>query len=74
MLGNKVSDLTIDEFRAIIRETVRQTLAEMLADPDDGLALQDGIEKALKHSVKAVQEGGTTYAAEDVAKKLGLEW
>jgi hypothetical protein len=74
MLGNKVSDLTIDELRNIIRETVRQTLAEMLVDPDDGLVLQAGIEKALKQSIKAVKEGEMTYAAEDVAKKLGLEW
>ena len=74
MLGNKVSDLTINELRAIIRETVRQTLAEMLMDPDEGLVLQAGVEKALKHSVKTMKEGGATYSAEDVASKLGLEW
>ena len=74
MLGNKVSDLTIDEFRNIIRETVRQTLAEMMVDPDDGLSLQAGVEDALKRSIKTVKEGGVTYSAEDAAKKLGLEW
>lgn len=29
MLGTKVSDLTVDEFRALVREVVRQTLDEM---------------------------------------------
>jgi len=74
MLGNKVSDLTVDELRTIIRETVRQTLAEMMTDPDEGLELKAGVETALKRSIKVVKEGGATYSAEDVAQKLGLEW
>ena len=74
MLENKVSDLTIDELRAIIRETVQQTLAEMLADPDEGLALRSGVQKSLRQSIQSVKEGAATYAAEDVAKKLGLAY
>jgi hypothetical protein len=74
MLGTKVSDLTIDELRAIIRETVQQTVAEMLADSDEGLVLRSGVQKSLRQSIQSVKEGATTYAAEDVAKKLGLEW
>lgn len=74
MLGNKVADLTIDELRSIIRETVRQTLAEILSDPDEGLELQDGIEASLRQSIKAVREGAPTYDAEEVAGKLGLNW
>lgn len=71
MLGNKVSDLTIDELRFIIRETVRQTLTEILSDPDEGLELQDGIEKSLRQSLKAVREGASIYDAEDVNGNLG---
>jgi hypothetical protein len=74
MLGTKVSDLTIDELRTIIRETVQQTVAEMFADPDEGLVLRSGVQKSLRQSIRSVKEGATTYAAEDVAKKLGLEW
>lgn len=74
MLGNKVSDLTIDELRSIIRETVRQTLADLLSDPDEGLELQDGIETSLRQSIKAVREGASTYDAKEVADKLGLNW
>lgn len=74
MLENKVSDLTIDELRSIIRETVRQTLADILSDPDEGLELQDGIETSLRQSIKAVREGASTYNAEEVANKLGLHW
>ena len=74
MLGQKVSDLTIDELRTIIRETVQQTVAEMLADSDEGLVLRSGLQKLLQDSIRSVKEGAETYTAEDVAKKLGLEW
>jgi hypothetical protein len=74
MLTNRVSDMTVDELRSLIRDTVRQTLSEMMADPDEGLALHEGIEKALRQSIKTIRQGGHTYEAEDVAKKLGLEW
>ena len=74
MLGNKVSDLTVDEFRSLVREIVRETLNEMLSDPDEGLELQDGLEAALRHSIRAVNEGVQTYDANDAAKKLGIEW
>jgi hypothetical protein len=74
MLNNKVSDMTADELRGLIRETVRQTMAEILADPDEGLALQNGIEKALRRSMKAVREGEPVYNADEVADKLGLDW
>ncbi len=74
MVTNRVSDMTVDELRSLIQETMRETLAEIMADPDEGLALQEGIEKALHQSVKAISEGGETHEAEDVAKKLGLDW
>ena len=74
MLGNKVSDLTVDEFRSLVRDIVRETIHEMLSDPDEGLALQDGLEDALHRSIKAVNEGAETYGADDAAKKLGIDW
>ena len=73
MLHTRVSDLTVDELKMLVRETVEQTLAEFLVDPDKGLSLRQGIKSALEHSVKAVREGGTLYSASEVAKDLGLE-
>ena len=74
MVANKVSELSVDEFRDLIRETVKQTLAELLFDPDEGLELRPEIEKALLRSMKVVRESGKTYDAEDTAKELGLDW
>ncbi|GBC97407.1 hypothetical protein HRbin16_03230 [bacterium HR16] len=69
-----VADLTIEEFRNLIREVVTQTITELLSDPDAGLELREEIREALLRSIQSVREGSETIAAEDVAAKLGLEW
>ncbi|MFZ5908730.1 MAG: hypothetical protein ACOYYU_01790 [Chloroflexota bacterium] len=75
MLQTKISDLTVDEFRALMRDIVRQAFSEMLnEDPDEGLSVREDVEEALRRSVKAIREGGQTYSAEEAAKRLGVEW
>ena len=75
MTYTTVADLSVDEFKSVIREVVRQTLAEMLADPDSGLDLREDIKKILRDSVSSYQAGEIeTSSAEQVAEKLGLEW
>ncbi len=69
-----VADLTIEEFRAIIREVVIQTLSEILGDPDEGLELNDDFQMEIQQSLAAVQEGGKTMSARDVAEQFGLTW
>jgi len=72
MLNSHVSDLTIDEFKLLIRETVEQTLTEFLTDPDKGLELRKSMKTALERSVKAVREGGAVYSADEIARDLDL--
>jgi hypothetical protein len=75
MTYTTVADLSVDEFKSVIREVVRQTLAEMLADPDSGLDLREDVKKILRDSVSSYQAGEIeTSSAEQVAEKLGLEW
>ncbi len=73
MLSGHVSDLTVDELKTLVRETVEQALAEFLVDPDKGLALRESMEKSLQKSARAVREGAALYSADEVAKDLGLE-
>jgi hypothetical protein len=47
----KVSDLTIDELKKLIREAVDEKFREFLFDPDDGLELRDEVEQRLKASL-----------------------
>jgi len=74
MAHSRVADLTIDEFKSLIREVVTQTLAEMLGDPDEGLELRDDFRIALQRSLASVEAGGRTIPAQEVAAKLGLSW
>jgi len=73
MLDTRVSDLTVAEFRALVREVVEETLVEILADPDEGLELAEDFKSELRSSLKSIKEGGVVYDAEDVARRLGLE-
>ena len=74
MTPSKVADLTIDEFRVLIRAVVIQTLSEMLDDPDEGLELRDNFSEELLGSLAAVEAGGKTASVQQVAEKLGLIW
>lgn len=70
----RIGDLTIDEFRELIREVVVQTLSEMLRDPDEGLELREDFAAELRRSLEAVEAGGETVPAQEVAERLGLTW
>ena len=74
MTQTTVADLTIDEFKNLVREAVAQTLGEMLGDPDEGLELRDDFRAALQRSLASVEAGGRTISAHEVAAKLGLSW
>ena len=74
MTPSKVADLTIDEFRDLVRAVVIQTLSEMLGDPDEGLELRDNFAEELLGSLAAVETDGKTTSAQKVAEKLGLTW
>ena len=74
MTPSKVADLTIDEFRDLIRAVVIQTLSEILDDPDEGLELRDDFAEELQDSLNTVKTGGKTASVQHVAEKLGLAW
>jgi hypothetical protein len=70
----RVADMSVEELKTLIQETVTQTLTELLSDPDEGLELREDFKSALQLSLETVQAGEKTIAAEDVAAKLGLSW
>ncbi len=69
-----VADLTIDEFRKIIREEVVRTVKELLDDPDANLELRDDFKVELQQSLAAIQIREQTRPSQDVAVKLGPDW
>jgi hypothetical protein len=74
MAHGTVADLTVGQFKDLIREVVVQTLTELLGDPDEGLKLRDDIKVKIQQSLAAAEAGGEIIPAEKVAAKLGLTW
>lgn len=64
--NKKVSDMTIGELKALIRETIYELL-----DPDYGLELRPEFENELRESIKQ-KERGEGFSFEEVKRLLGL--
>jgi hypothetical protein len=72
MNNTKVADLTVDELKNVIRETVAQTLAELLSDPDEGFTLRNEFNAEL---LADLNEPKTQYkSAQTITEKLDLNW
>ncbi len=75
MAYTTVAELSIADFKNLIRETVNETILEFFSDPDEGLMLKEDIAEYLTTSIKTLKaEKLETTSAEDVAKNLGLKW
>ena len=70
----RVSDMSVEELRELIQETVTEVLVEMVRDPDMGLALREDFRDSLQRSLQTPDSERETLAAEKVAEKLGLSW
>ena len=69
-----VSELSIDDLKALIEEVVEEKLREMLRDPDEGLSLRPEVEERLVQSLNQPKESRRTVSAQEVARDLGLNW
>ncbi len=70
----QVKDLTIEEFRCFIQETVTDTLEMLLRDRDEDEQLKPEVVQELIESLQRTQGGEPGIPASEVAKKLGLKW
>ena len=68
MKSSTIADLTVNEFRELVRDVVVQSVTELLGDPDEGLTLPDDFAEELQRSLAEVEAGGTTTSLADVAR------
>jgi len=66
----KLSDLTLEELKALVKGIVDDRLRELLGDPDLGMEMGVAIRARLKESLAS----SARLTGEDVAEKLGLRW
>ena len=70
----QVKDLTTEELKLLIQETVAETIQSLLIDPDEGRQVKPEVKQQLLNSLHRTQGGERGISAEEVAKKLGLTW
>jgi len=66
----KLSELTLEELKALVKGIVDDRLRELLGDPDLGMEMGEAIRARLKQSLAS----SARLTGEDVAEKLGLRW
>jgi len=68
----KVKDLSVDQLKALIEETVEEKLQEILGDPDAGFELRDEVKERLRLSLAAMRGGQKGIPIDKVASQAGL--
>jgi signal recognition particle GTPase len=66
----KVKELTVEQLKELIEDTIEERLQEYLGDPDEGLEVREEIIQRLKEN-KALKK--PRISMEQVAKKYGIE-
>lgn len=72
-MGEKVSDLSVEQLQKIIEDTVKRVLLQTLADPDAGLEVRPELLESLRAEAEA-ESRGETRAIEDVLAELDETW
>ena len=70
----QVKELTIDELKLLIQETVAETIQSLLVDSDDDRPIKPDVKQQLLNSLRSTEAGERGVPAEEVARKLGLSW
>ncbi|MBE9008549.1 hypothetical protein IQ259_26785 [Fortiea sp. LEGE XX443] len=70
----QVKDLTVEELKLLIQKTVTETIESLLIDVEEDRQLKPEIKQQLLDSLQRTRNGESGIPAEEVAKKLGLNW
>lgn len=68
----EVKELTSEELRFLIQETVEEAMLELLGDPDRGFELTEDVKKRLQRSLDRFQHVEQVLSAGEVARSAGL--
>jgi signal recognition particle GTPase len=69
-MNPKIQELSLEDLKAFIDETVDKRLEERLGDPDVGLEVKPEIIQKIRRS----RRSKVTTSAEEIAQHLGLKW
>ena len=69
-MNTKLKEMSLEELRSFINETVDMRLEERLGDPDIGLDVKPEIIEEIRRSRKIK----ATIPVDEVVKRTGLKW
>ncbi|MBS3029816.1 MAG: hypothetical protein HCA25_22890 [Dolichospermum sp. DET50] len=69
----QVNNLTIDQLKALIRETVRETIEELLTDSETNQTIKENFKQELLTIQKRRKTGARGISTAEVMQRLGLE-
>ena len=69
-----VGQMTIDELKALIRDTVEQKLQELLGDPGADLTLREAVEARLRRTLEQTRQGEAGVHLPQVLRDTRLRW
>lgn len=68
----RVSEMTADELKDLIGETVEEKLIELFGDPDEGLVMTKTLKNRLLRQKESVAKGERGELFDGVLTRLGL--
>ncbi len=71
-MASTITQMTKEELRELIEDSVENKLLELLGDSDRGLVPKEEIRERLRRSFAAEERGERGIKAEDLAKRLSL--
>ncbi len=71
-MAKALADMTSDDLKQLIEETIEGKLIEILGDPDEGAEIHEALAERLRAQRRQVAEGERGESLEDVSCHLGL--
>ena len=68
----QVKDLTTDELKTLIRETVVEVLEDFLPDPDEGMTVKEEFKQELLEIQRRRKTGTRGISGKEAMNRLGL--
>jgi hypothetical protein len=69
-MSTTVAQMTVEELKALVRDTVKETFLEILRDPDIGLELRPEFQSRLRTSQAYIKSGGKLISWDDMLHRL----
>lgn len=69
----QVKDLTTDELKSLIKETVLEVLEDFLPDRDEGMTVKEEFKQGLLEIQKRRKAGNRGIPAQEAMSRLGLD-